>query len=272
MAIEFVDRVPTYPGRIKFTKEDGTVIYGVWERADSPTVVGTPLNAETLNAMQADNGLSQDLTLYVSTTGSDASGKGTQAAPYATFAKALSTVPKNLNGHIVYLHAANGTYAEELRITNFHGGWVYLAGGTYTVRRLMVEDANAIVSEANITVDGQGSTIYGVSATWNGALRITKNITIRNVTAGMLADFNGYLNASSTTVTINSAATAVMSQNGSRCVLSTVTGTGNTTGIAAYAGGLVTFSTNSLTTTGSKYVTDTGGKIYSGAQGEVPNW
>lgn len=54
MAIEFVDRVPTYANRVKVTPEDGTAYYATVERADSPVTNGTPLNAETFNAMQAE--------------------------------------------------------------------------------------------------------------------------------------------------------------------------------------------------------------------------
>lgn len=42
------DRVPTYPGRTKITREDGTVEYVTLERADAPLEEGTPLNKGTL--------------------------------------------------------------------------------------------------------------------------------------------------------------------------------------------------------------------------------
>lgn len=51
MAEQFVDRVSKYPGRFKITREDGTTEYVTLERADEPTVAGTPLNAATFNAM-----------------------------------------------------------------------------------------------------------------------------------------------------------------------------------------------------------------------------
>lgn len=48
----FVDRKPTRPNRYKVTPENGgTPYYVVLERADNPTVEGTPLNATTLNAL-----------------------------------------------------------------------------------------------------------------------------------------------------------------------------------------------------------------------------
>ena len=49
--MNFVDRVSAYPGRYIMTDENGNVSYVVLERADEPITPGTPLNAETLNAL-----------------------------------------------------------------------------------------------------------------------------------------------------------------------------------------------------------------------------
>ena len=53
MAVQFVDRKAANPNRYKITREDGTTEYITLERADNPTVEGTPLNAETFNEMMA---------------------------------------------------------------------------------------------------------------------------------------------------------------------------------------------------------------------------
>jgi hypothetical protein len=53
MATQFVDRKSTYPNRYKITRADGSSEYVTLERADSPTVAGTPLNAATFNNMQS---------------------------------------------------------------------------------------------------------------------------------------------------------------------------------------------------------------------------
>lgn len=42
------DRQSAKPGRIKLTFDDGSVKYATLERADEPSVVGTPLNKNTL--------------------------------------------------------------------------------------------------------------------------------------------------------------------------------------------------------------------------------
>lgn len=52
MAMEWLDRVPRYPGRVKLTPVAGQTNLYDMERADEPTVAGTPINAANLNAMQ----------------------------------------------------------------------------------------------------------------------------------------------------------------------------------------------------------------------------
>ena len=145
MAIKFVDRVPTYPGRIKFTKEDGTVVYGVWERADSPTVEGTPLNAATFNAMQSEGGMSANTQLYVSASGSDTTGTGTQSAPYASVNKALSVLPKNLGGYTATITVLAGSYTGDITINGFNGGALVI-GGTATAANQVVTGAVTITN------------------------------------------------------------------------------------------------------------------------------
>lgn len=54
MAERFVDRQSAYPNRYKITRADGSTEYVTLERADEPTVVGTPLNAATFNSLFND--------------------------------------------------------------------------------------------------------------------------------------------------------------------------------------------------------------------------
>ena len=53
MALEFKDRVPQKPGRVKITPENGTAFYATMARADDPIQEGTPLNAGNFNEMIA---------------------------------------------------------------------------------------------------------------------------------------------------------------------------------------------------------------------------
>lgn len=52
--VDYVDRVPTYPGRVRLTPVAGqTNVYDL-TREDDPMVVGTPVNAALFAALQAD--------------------------------------------------------------------------------------------------------------------------------------------------------------------------------------------------------------------------
>lgn len=62
------DRVPTYPGRVKLTRSDGTSEYVTLERADAPTEPGTPLNKVLFDSIQ------NDLDLRVSRLGDTMNG------------------------------------------------------------------------------------------------------------------------------------------------------------------------------------------------------
>ena len=71
MALEFRDRVPQKPGRVKITPEEGTAFYALLERADEPIQVGTPLNAGTFNEMLA---MIQSIDLNASVEGDEGRG------------------------------------------------------------------------------------------------------------------------------------------------------------------------------------------------------
>ena len=52
--IDVKDRVSTYPGRMKLTKENGSSEYVTLERADAPTQEGTPINKALFDSIKAD--------------------------------------------------------------------------------------------------------------------------------------------------------------------------------------------------------------------------
>ena len=52
--IDVKDRVPTYPGRVKLTRTNGTSEYCTLERADAPTQEGTPINKALFDSIEAD--------------------------------------------------------------------------------------------------------------------------------------------------------------------------------------------------------------------------
>lgn len=119
MPIEFIDRQPTKPGRIKLTPENGeAAFYATMERADEPTVNGTPLSAGNLNEAQetlaytTEDGISTWKRVYVSPTGSDDNDGVSNARAMATIKGAIRKYAKWYKQIDVYL--ADGTYTENI--------------------------------------------------------------------------------------------------------------------------------------------------------------
>lgn len=71
--------------------------------------------------------LSANIEVYVATTGSDTTGDGSSANPYATIQHALDTIPKNLGGCSAWIGVASGNYAG-FEITGFFNGFVGIVG------------------------------------------------------------------------------------------------------------------------------------------------
>lgn len=77
--------------------------------------------------------LNANLTLYVSPSGSDTAGDGSEGSPYATIQHAIDTIPKNLGGYSVIVNLAPGTYNEDVTIIGFSGSdnqGIQLIGGS----------------------------------------------------------------------------------------------------------------------------------------------
>ena len=119
MAVQWVDRVAAHPGRIKLTPENGDpAFYATMERADEPTVEGTPINAKNLNDSQSTLNYTNNTSIttykkvYVSTTGNDSNGGESTAAPMATIKAAIR---KYAYWHkMLDIYLVDGVYTENL--------------------------------------------------------------------------------------------------------------------------------------------------------------
>lgn len=94
------------------------------------------LTAVTIIQNQIVNGTfdQASTSIFIATTGSDTTGNGTSGAPYATMAKALSTLPALITqAHTI--NVADGTYAEPVLLQGFvcaFGGSITITGNTTT--------------------------------------------------------------------------------------------------------------------------------------------
>ena len=270
MAVKWVDRVPTYPNRMKITPETGSAYYATVERADNPTVTGTPVNAQNLNAMQEAAGLTGHKAVYVATTGSDSVGDGSEANPFATINKAISTIPANLNGYTARIYIAAGTYTENVTIQNIGNGIIALTGTTGDVVTIA-----GMVTVTNV----QYMEVYNISLTIvNSYFNVVgSNVSVHTAFSasggqfGIYATFFSSITLSNTTSISNTIANGIIVTNGAMVYLERLTGSGNNNLITSTRGALCAYGTNEATAT-SLFYTANGGRIYSGAQTDVPKY
>lgn len=274
--IQVVDRVPTYPNRVKITKSNGTSEYVTLERADEPTIEGTPINKALFDSIAADQGLASAKTIYVSGSGSNTLGDGSSTNPYATIAKALSTLPKNLNGFDVTLHFTTGTYNEDVVVSGFFGGNIIFSGASgasITIKSLTVkDDATLHISNAlSMGVNGTAGTA-GIIVQQGKLLSFATNVFVtaaQNV--GVYVARGGFAMFGNLGVS-NSKTIAVQATSGATVYIDSLLGTNNS-GIAIQSGNgaRVCFNTKSITTA-STFLTMYGGRIYTGSQSDTPNY
>ena len=231
--INVVDRVSTYPGRVKLTKANGTTEYVTWERADEPTVEGTPINKALFDSIAADIGLAAEVTLYVSGAGSDTLGTGSSSNPYKTINKALSTLPKNLNGKRTFISIAGGTYNEIVNVDSFSCGRIIFGGSAsagVTISGLVVNGCKVLVDSISLTVGNNGVFVESL-----GMLYSTNNalITVNGAADGVTLRYGSVIDLNRLTIN-NATNRALQVQYGSTASVGTLAGSGNNIGVYLY--------------------------------------
>lgn len=274
--IPVVDRVPTYPNRIKISREDGSSEYVTWERADEPVVEGTPINKALFDSIAADlaEGLSANKTIYVSTAGSDALGDGTSTNPYATIQKAVDKLPKNLNGYTAAINIAPGAYEEDVNIYSFTSGNIVLTGTTgaaVSLRSLRVS-FGAMVRVENIELTLTGSINEYALGVTNASLSCMSAVKIiGNVPNGVYLNMSAQCYFSTLTIS-NTTENAIRATHSSVLYAGTLAGVENTgVGIRSIGGAKVAYSASTLAAT-TAFAALAGGRIYGSAQIQVPNY
>ena len=271
-----VDRIPTYPGRVKLTPVSGqTDVYDL-TRADQPIEEGTPINKVLFD--QKAYCLTGDVTVFVATTGSDQTGDGSSAAPYATIQKALDSLPKWLDGYTATIDITDGTYEGRVSIDGFQGGTlvVGIADRTVTVRGVRVTGSSVVKLNISNIVRTE-SVVGSLLALSSGSMvHINNRFSIDALNAavtGVVVETGSTLMVTDEAIFIvhNCGYNAIYASGGSRVSLSGIAGSGNAVGLRAETGAMISFSSRSLTGT-TENITATGGRIYTGAQSNTPNY
>lgn len=237
-----------------------------------------------LELTQKSNSLMGNVIYYVSTNGSD-SNNGSESNKFKTINKALSKIPRNLNGYNVTIRVEDGIYTESINVSKFYGsGQLTIVGNTINPRQVKVQwgrmaDISSIVvfdgmefvsNNSNISIYVEGcSKVFLKNCYFDG---IDKN----NNLIGVLA------RASSLSIyncDLNNFATAIMSQAGISStgvayfsmvyiLVQSCKGKGNTIGFEA-VGGMIADSVNNTITAVLRYSTQDAGVIIKGKGGFI---
>lgn len=130
------DDPPMLPNRVYCTTERYNNAY-VYKKMDSDGVIWWSTDQSTWKREAERVGAAPVLKagkkIYVSTTGNDETGDGSESSPYATIQKAIDSLPKNLGGNTVTINVASGTYnavsgSPIISATKFYNGMLDIRG------------------------------------------------------------------------------------------------------------------------------------------------
>ena len=91
-----------------------------------------------------------DSTIYVSTSGNDASGDGSESLPFRTIQHAIDSISKDLHNREITINVASGTYAEDIEVAGFYGGTLRFAFGTVTINSFSVYESCIILTGTHL--------------------------------------------------------------------------------------------------------------------------
>lgn len=122
--------------------------------------------------------VSANLTIFVATTGSDGTGDGSAGAPYASIAKALSSIAGKLiaGGVVVTIQVADGVYAPAATIVVDHpdADKIQILGNTSAETTVAVASldttARTITVAGNFAASIQAGDILGLTGSSTGGL------------------------------------------------------------------------------------------------------
>lgn len=214
--------------------------------------------------------LDADMFIYVSTTGSNATGDGTSSKPYKTITYALSKLPKSLNGRTAGIVVASGAYAEAVYIDGINGDLQLLLQGNITLNNLTVTQADLTIgsftgSEVLLMLQWvavrNASRVYADSKV-NISVFGTVTPTFTPTSHGMYC-FDSQLYMSGIIVLTGNPSIGIAAYANSNVFLGTVTGGGMNIGLAADRSKIACIA-NRTTTSGVPSVGQYGGVIVSG--------
>ena len=255
-----------YPAITQEDLDNGGNVYQLPFARFTKTIDGIGLFVSELESI----GYSQeDTSIFVSISGNDASGDGSESYPFRTIQHALNSISKDLLNRTITINIASGTYAENAEIAGFYGGTLRILFGTVTINSISVYESDVILTGTGLTIAAAGNT-YGFYCHRGANVICQLPLTVTGSTNGIYAVFGSRF-AGSRAITINSCTYAIVSMYASYVYITSLAGSKNNNGVQASAGIASIGSIDSAVAT-TLYVTTAGGRIYTGSQASVPSY
>lgn len=207
-----------------------------------------------------------DSIIYVSPSGSDAAGDGTESAPFATIQRAIDSISKNIGDRNITINIASGTYTEDIVISGFYGGILRLTFGAVTIRSISIYETIVYMSGTSLTLAASGKT-YGIYLHRAANVIAQVPITINGAVNGIYATF-GSTFAGNQAIVVNSCTYAIAAMYTAHVYISALSGSRNNNGIQATAG-IVSLGSMAAGVASTEYITGNGGRIYTGSQANI---
>ena len=244
------DRVSTYPGRVVLTPVTGEENTYDMTRADQPITEGTQINKKLFDSKAYT--LTEDVIVYVATTGSDVDGDGSVDAPFLTIQAAIDSLPKHLGGYTAEIYVDFGVYDERVSVVGFSGGRLKIGqpGNVFTIKGIDIVESSFV--ETNIyqiedSITGSKA-LFDVSCGSN--VLVNSDMIIDGLTqsaTAMRAIDNSVISIESgRTLTVNNCGAAINAQKCSFVTVDKLTGSDNTFGMMAYMGSIISYNTDTL--------------------------
>lgn len=251
-----------YPKARQDDLEDGGTVYQLPFARFTKTINGIGSFSDELETIQIGQGGSD---IYVSTTGNDTSGDGSENYPYRTIQHAVNMLPKDLRNEEITLHVKSGTYSENVVISGFYGGTLRLAVETVSIKTLTVYETVMIIEGTSLTLAANGLNM-GLHCHRGATVICQCNLIINGSVNGLYVAYGSRFTGKN--VELNSCTNGVVSTIAAQVYVAALTGSRNNNGVTA-SGGIV--SLGSIGDIASVlYATSVGGRIYTGSQANVP--
>lgn len=254
-----------YPGITQEDIANGGMIYQLPFAKFTKTVSGIGAFVSELEAIGVADG---NKTIYVSTSGDNATGDGTESYPFATIQHAIDSLPKNLANKEITINIDSGTYAENVEVAGFYGGTLRFALGEVAVKSFVLYETDVIINGTSLTLNASGN-VYGFRCHRGANAIFQCALTVNGSTNGIFVSYGSRFSCRN--VTVNSCTNAVVCNFAAQLYIGTLSGSKNNNGVSC-AAGIASFESVDSSFASTLYIATAGGRIYTGAQASVPSY